>query len=76
MRGSLGPAPQVGTPLFRRVPTDELDAAVHGLVGGWLDKRHEGEGFVAFTRRSTDEELGEFAGLEPAKKRQREGAEE
>ena len=76
VRGSLGPAPQVGTPLFRRVPTDELDAAVHGLVAGWLDKRQEGEGFVAFTRRATDEELGEFAGLEPAKKRQREEAEE
>ena len=76
VRGSLGPSPQVGTPLFRRVPTDELDAAVHGLVGGWLDKRQDGEGFVAFTRRATDEELGELAGLEPAKKRQREEAEE
>jgi sulfite reductase beta subunit-like hemoprotein len=76
VRGSLGPAPQVGTPLFRRVPTDELDAAVHGLVAGWLDKRQDGEGFVAFTRRATDEELGELAGLEPAKKRQREEAEE
>ncbi len=76
VRGSLGPAPKVGTPLFRRVPTDELDAAVHGLVGGWLDKRQEGEGFVAFTRRATDEELGELAGLEPAKKRHREEAEE
>jgi len=76
VRGSLGPDPQVGTPLFRRVPTDELDAAVHGLVAGWLDKRQDGEGFVAFTRRATDEELGELAGLEPAKKRQREEAEE
>jgi ferredoxin-nitrite reductase len=76
VRGSLGPAPQVGTPLFRRVPTDELDTAVHGLVAGWLDKRQHDEGFVAFTRRATDEELGEFAGLEPAKKRQREEAEE
>jgi sulfite reductase beta subunit-like hemoprotein len=76
VRGSLGPDPQVGTPLFRRVPTDALDTAVHGLVAGWLEKRQEGEGFVAFTRRATDEELGEFAGLAPAKKRQREEAEE
>jgi len=76
IRGSLGPDPQVGTPLFRRVPTDELDTAVHGLVAGWLEQRQEGEGFVAFTRRATDEELGEFAGLAPAKKRQREEAEE
>ena len=76
VRGSLGPEPQVGTPLFRRVPTDELDTAVHGLVAGWLEQRQDGEGFVAFTRRATDEELGEFAGLAPAKKRQREEADE
>jgi len=76
VRGSLGPEPEIGKPLFRRVPTDELDAAVHGLVGGWLERRAPGEGFVSFARRSSDEELGEFAGLEPAKKRVREEAEE
>src|SRR5436190_1170969 len=76
VRGSLGPVPAIGRPLFRRVPTDELDTAVHGLVAGWLEKRRDGEGFVAFTRRATDEELGEFAGLAPAKKRQREEADE
>ena len=26
VRGSLGPEPAIGRPLFRRVPTDELDA--------------------------------------------------
>src|SRR6266478_4637952 len=39
VRGSLGPEPQIGRPLFRRVPTDELDTAVEGLIAGWLDRR-------------------------------------
>jgi len=76
VRGSLGPAPEIGRPLFRRVPTDDLDAAVEGLIAGWLDRREPDEGFVSFARRASDEELGEFAGLEPAKGRQREEAEE
>jgi sulfite reductase beta subunit-like hemoprotein len=76
VRGSLGPAPEIGRPLFRRVPTDELDTAVEGLIAGWLDRRSPGEGFVSFARRASDEELGELAGLEPAKQRQREEAEE
>jgi ferredoxin-nitrite reductase len=71
VRGSLGPEPAIGRPLFRRVPTDELDTAVEGLVGGWLERREPGEGFVAFARRSSDEELGVLAGLEPAKARRR-----
>ncbi len=37
VRGSLGPEPEIGRSLFRRVPTDELDAAVEGLISGWLD---------------------------------------
>jgi ferredoxin-nitrite reductase len=76
VRGSLGPEPEIGRAIFRRVPSDELDAAVHGLVGGWLERRAPGEGFVSFARRSSDEELGELAGIAPAKVRQREEAEE
>ncbi len=76
VRGSLGPEPQVGRSLFRRVPTDELDSAVEGLIAGWLEQRSPDESFLSFTRRASDEELGELAGLEPAKLRQREEAEE
>jgi ferredoxin-nitrite reductase len=76
VRGGLGPSPAVGRSLFRRVPTDELDAAVEGLIAGWIDRREPGESFPAYTRRASDEELGELAGLEPAKVRQREEAEE
>ena len=71
VRGSLGPEPAIGRPLFRRVPTDELERAVEGLVGGWLARRAPGESFVAFARRSSDEELGALAGIEPAKGRAR-----
>ena len=75
VRGSLGPQPEIGRSLFRRVPTDELDAAVEGLIAGWLERKAPGESFVAFSRRASDDELGELAGLEPAKTRQREEAE-
>ncbi len=75
VRGSLGPEPEIGRSLFRRVPTDELDSAVEGLIAGWLERRGPEENFVSFARRASDEELGELAGLEPAKLRQREEAE-
>ena len=51
-----------------------LEAAVEGLVRGWLAGRADGESFTDFQRRSTDDELGALAGLEPAKKRVREEA--
>ena len=68
VRGSLGPEPEIGKSLFRRVPTDELDAAVEGLIAGWLEQRQPGETFTAFSRRLSDDELGELAGREPAKR--------
>jgi sulfite reductase beta subunit-like hemoprotein len=74
VRGSLGPAPQIGGSLFRRVPSDQLEPAVEGLIRGWLAQRAAGETFTDFQRRSSDDELGAFAGLEPAKKRVREEA--
>src|SRR3954469_3999172 len=74
VRGSLGPAPQIGGSLFRRVPSEQLEQAVEGLIRGWLAERAAGETFTEFQRRSSDDELGAFAGLEPAKKRVREEA--
>src|SRR5216684_3631456 len=75
VRGSLGPTPQVGGSLFRRVASEELEPAVEGLVRGWLTSRNENESFTAFQRRLSDDELGVLAGLEPAKKRVREEVE-
>src|SRR5712671_5356934 len=74
VRGSLGPVPQIGGSLFRRVASDQIEPAVEGLVRGWLAGRADGESFTDFQRRLTDDELGVLAGLEPAKKRVREEA--
>jgi sulfite reductase beta subunit-like hemoprotein len=74
LRGGLGPDAAIARPLFRRVPTEALDEAVTGLVGGWLEGRHQGETFAAFSTRLSDEELGALAGLDPAKSREREEA--
>jgi len=75
VRGSLGPAPEVGRSLFRRVASEQLEPAVEGIVRGWLAQREDGETFTAFQRRLTDDALGVLAGLEPAKKRTREEVE-
>jgi sulfite reductase beta subunit-like hemoprotein len=71
VRGGLGLDAAIGRPLFRRVPTEELDDAVEGLVRGWLEGRAESESFAAFATRLSDDELGVLAGLEPARKRER-----
>jgi ferredoxin-nitrite reductase len=76
VRGGIGPDAQIGKALFRRVPSEELDAAVGGLIQGWLDGRAgESESFPVFARRTSDEELGALAGLEPVKGRVKEEAE-
>jgi ferredoxin-nitrite reductase len=72
VRGSLGPEPAIARPLFRRVPSGELEAAVEGIVRGWLDDRLDGESFTDFQRRLADEELGALARLEPARSRRAE----
>jgi sulfite reductase beta subunit-like hemoprotein len=69
VRGSLGPAPEIGRSLFRRVASEQLEQAVEGIVRGWLAEREEDESFTAFQRRLSDDELGVLAGLEPARKR-------
>src|SRR5262249_5869623 len=74
LRGGLGPGAAIARPLFRRVPTEELDEAVEGLVAGWLTGRRPEESFRAFCDRSSDEELGELSGREPARAREKEAA--
>jgi sulfite reductase (ferredoxin) len=74
LRGGLGPDAAIARPVFRRVPTEELDATVEGLVAGWLAARQPDESFRAFCDRSTDDELGALAGREPARARQKEAA--
>jgi ferredoxin-nitrite reductase len=72
LRGSLDRPAAIARPVFRRVPTEELDAAVVGLVAGWVDERGSDETFRSFCDRTTDEDLGRLAGREPAKSREKE----
>jgi ferredoxin-nitrite reductase len=74
LRGALGPVAAIGRPLFRRVPSEELDEVVVGLVGGWIRDREPDEPIRAFFDRTSDVELGLLAGREPAVKRDREEA--
>jgi len=74
LRGSLDRPAAVARPVFRRVPTEELDDVVVGLVDGWVAGRAEGETFRTFCDRTTDDELGQLAGREPARKKEKEAA--
>jgi ferredoxin-nitrite reductase len=74
LRGGLGPDAAIARPVFRRVPAEELNGAVERLVGGWLDRRRDGESFRAFSDRLSNEELGALTGLEPARAREKEAA--
>ena len=69
LRGSLDRPAAIARPVFRRVPSDELDDAVVGLVSGWVERRSEGETFRAWCDRTTDDELAELAGREAARER-------
>jgi sulfite reductase beta subunit-like hemoprotein len=71
LRGSLDRPAAIARAVFRRVPTEELDAAVVGLVEGWVAQREEDETFRSFCDRSTDDELARLAGREAAGERRR-----
>jgi ferredoxin-nitrite reductase len=70
LRGGLGPKAAIARPVFRRVPTEELDVVVDRLVAGWLSARSPDEDFRGFCDRMSDEELGILAGREPARGRE------
>jgi sulfite reductase (ferredoxin) len=71
LRGGLGPQAAIARPVFRRVPSEELDEAVERLIAGWLDGRAGDETFRTFCDRTSDDELGALTGREPAKARDR-----
>ncbi len=66
VRGGLGRQAAIARPVFRRVPTEELDVTVDRLVSAWLTMRRDAEDFRVFSDRLSDEELGILAGREPA----------
>ena len=69
LRGALGPVAAIGRPVFRRVPSGELDETVERLIVAWLDERSPDESFRAYCDRKTDDELGALIGREPARSR-------
>jgi sulfite reductase beta subunit-like hemoprotein len=74
LRGGLGPQAAIARPVFRRVPTEELDVTVDRLLSAWLTARRPHEDFRGFCDRMSDDELGILAGREPARARDKEAA--
>jgi ferredoxin-nitrite reductase len=64
LRGGLDRPAAIARPVFRRVPTEELDHVVVALVGGWVDARTDGETFRSFCDRTSDDELARLTGRE------------
>jgi sulfite reductase beta subunit-like hemoprotein len=64
LRGSLDRPAAIARPVFRRVPTEELDETVVGLVRGWVERRADGESFRTWCDRTSDGELAQLAGRE------------
>ena len=69
--GGLGKRTAIGRRLMRRVPTDEIDAVLERLVGGWLaarDGREQAAGYTFgdFCADLSDEELQALATSEAA----------
>ena len=62
LRGSLDRPAAIARPVFRRVPTDELDDAVVALVRGWVEGRAQSESFRVWCDRTTDGELAQLVG--------------
>jgi ferredoxin-nitrite reductase len=69
LRGSLDRPAAIARPVFRRVPTEELDDVVLSLVHGWVDGRADAETFRVWCDRTSDDELAELVGREAARER-------
>jgi ferredoxin-nitrite reductase len=69
LRGGLDRPAAIARAVFRRVPTEELDDVVVGLVRGWVAGRRADETFRAYCDRRSDDELAALAGREAHDKR-------
>ena len=67
LRGGLGPEAAIGSPLLRRIPTEELNGALDRLIGAWVAERvaMNGSGssytFRRFLETRTDDQLRALA---------------
>jgi ferredoxin-nitrite reductase len=64
LRGGLDRPAAIARPVFRRVPSEDLDDVVVALVGGWVEARADGETFRSFCDRTPDDELARLTGRE------------
>lgn len=48
LRGGLGRAATIGTPLLRRVPTGDITDVIVRLLDGWLDAQRDHDGNLTF----------------------------
>lgn len=55
--GGWGDRQGIARLLFEFVAAEDCPQTIASIVGGYLERRHEGESFVEFAKRSTDEEL-------------------
>jgi ferredoxin-nitrite reductase len=69
LRGSLDRPAAIARPVFRRVPTEELDDALVRLVRGWVDRREDDETFRTWCDRTGDDELSELVRRETYERR-------
>ena len=65
LRGGQAARAAIGLPVVKRVPGEKVHEYVERLVRFWIDQRHDGEDFRAFTDRTGDEELIAAATLRP-----------
>jgi ferredoxin-nitrite reductase len=71
LRGSLDRPAAIARPVFRRVPTEELDDVVVALVAGWVDGRADGESFRTWCDSRSDDELAQLVGRETSVRERR-----
>ena len=55
--GGWGANQAIGRGLFDPMTTEKVISTIVAIVGGYLEKRNDGESFTDFTQRSSDEEL-------------------
>ncbi len=59
--GGWGDRQGIARLIFESVAYEDLPDLVSAIIGGYLEQRHEGETFVEFTSRSSDDELKSLA---------------
>jgi ferredoxin-nitrite reductase len=57
LRGGLGREAAIGRPVFRRVPSEDVEGVLERLLRDYFERREEGETVQRFFTRHGDEEL-------------------